>query len=59
MAFMFENLDVYQKSVNLSDQILELAGGFPKGYRFLADQLNRAALSIAANIAEGKRQAEA
>jgi four helix bundle protein len=26
---------------------------FPRGYGFLVDQLNRAALSIAANIAEG------
>jgi four helix bundle protein len=27
--------------------------GFPRGFGFLADQLNRASLSIAANIAEG------
>ena len=27
--------------------------GFSRGYFFLADQLNRAAVSIAANIAEG------
>ena len=26
---------------------------FPRGYRFLVDQLNRASLSISANIAEG------
>jgi len=53
MAFMFEDLQVYQKAVNLADQVAGLTGKFPRGYFFLADQLNRAALSIAANIAEG------
>jgi four helix bundle protein len=53
MAFMFENLQVYQKAVDLADQIATLTESFPRGYFFLADQLNRAALSIAANIAEG------
>ncbi len=53
MTFMFEHLEVYQKSVNFPGRLLGLTETFPKGYRFLADQLNRATSSIAANIAEG------
>lgn len=53
MPFMFENLEVYQKSVDLAEEIINLTGEFPKGYYFLTDQLNRASLSIATNIAEG------
>ena len=53
MAFMFENLDVYQKSVDFIDQVTDLTRGFPRGYYFLTDQLNRASLSIATNLAEG------
>ncbi len=53
MAFMFENLTVYQKAVDFADQIAGLTGGFPRDYYFLTDQLNRAALSIATNLAEG------
>lgn len=53
MAFMFEKLDVYQKAVDLADEIAGFTEGFPRGYRFLVDQLNRAALSIATNLAEG------
>jgi four helix bundle protein len=53
MPFMFENLEVYQKSVDLAENIINLTDEFPKGYYFLADQLNRASLSIATNIAEG------
>ena len=53
MAFMFENLGVYQKAVDFTDQIISLTESFPRGYYFLTDQLNRAALSIATNIAEG------
>jgi four helix bundle protein len=53
MAFMFENLDIYQKSVDLIDQITNLTRAFLKGYYFLTDQLNRASLSIATNLAEG------
>jgi four helix bundle protein len=53
MPFMFENLEVYQKSVDLAEKVINLSDEFPKGYYFLTDQLNRASLSIATNIAEG------
>ncbi len=53
MAFMFENLHVYQKAVDFADRVVRLTEGFPRGYGFLSDQLNRAALSIATNLAEG------
>ena len=53
MAFVFEKLLVYQKAIAFADSVCTLTKGFPRGYFFLADQLNRAALSIAANIAEG------
>jgi len=53
VAFAFEKLIVYQKALDFADAICTLTRGFPRGYYFLADQLNRAALSVAANIAEG------
>ena len=53
MAFAFEKLIVYQKAIAYADHICALTEGFPRGYGFLSDQLNRAAVSIAANIAEG------
>jgi four helix bundle protein len=53
MPFAFEKLVVYQRAVTFADTCCSLTRDFPRGYFFLADQLNRAALSIAANIAEG------
>src|SRR5450432_2224614 len=53
MAFMFENLQVYQKAVDFADRIASETETFPRCYYFLVDQLNRAALSIATNLAEG------
>ena len=53
MAFAVENLKVYRKAVEFADQVLAATEHFPRGYGFLADQLNRASVSIAANLAEG------
>jgi four helix bundle protein len=53
MAFTFEKLLVYQKSLDFADSVCRQTEGFSRGYGFLVDQLNRAAVSIAANIAEG------
>jgi len=56
MAFLFENLDVYQKSIQLADEITDLTETFPKGKYYLKDQLNRAIISIGNNIAEGNER---
>jgi len=53
MSFAIEKLVVYQKTVDFTDAICARTEAFLRRYGFLVDQLNRAALSIAANIAEG------
>ena len=53
VAFIFENLDVYQKALDFAEEVCELTKEFPKGNYYLSDQFNRAALSISTNIAEG------
>lgn len=53
MSFTFEKLLVYQKAIDFADHVCQLTESFPSRYNFLVDQLNRASLSIAANIAEG------
>lgn len=52
MTFAFEKLLVYQKSVDFADAVCDLTEQFPARYNHLADQVNRASLSIASNIAE-------
>lgn len=42
-----------KKSVDFADQVCPTTEEFSRGYGFLVDQLNRTALSISANIAEG------
>ena len=44
MPFAFEKLIVYQKAVAFADAACALTKGFPRGYFFLADRLNRAAV---------------
>jgi len=53
MAFMFENLEVYQKTIAFAAEVSTFTESFPKGNYYITDQINRAALSIATNIAEG------
>lgn len=53
MSFMFESLDVYRKAVDMADELGSLTAEAPRGCYYLTDQLNRAALSIATNLAEG------
>ena len=45
IAFMFDNLEVYQKAVDLPEDILALTEHSPGGYCFLADPLYGAALT--------------
>lgn len=54
MAFKFESLDVWKRSVDFADEMFVLADSLPRQYQFsLAEQLRRAALSMPTNIAEG------
>ncbi len=51
----FRDLVVWQKSVELAKRTYILTSQFPSEERFgLASQMQRAAVSIASNIAEGK-----
>ncbi len=54
MAFKFENLNVWQKAIELSFDIHQLTKGFPREELYiLTPQVKRAADSVALNIAEG------
>ena len=54
----FQDLIVWQKSMDLVDAIYELAKSFPKEEQFgLWSQLTRAAVSVPSNIAEGSGRA--
>jgi four helix bundle protein len=52
MTFLFQNLRVYQQALAFADEVSTFTADFPRVARYLADQLNRASLSIALNIAE-------
>jgi four helix bundle protein len=53
----FKTLIVWQKSVDLAEYIYLLTNGFPQHQKFsLVDQMQRAAVSIMSNIAEGSKR---
>ncbi len=54
MAFKFENLQVWQKALDLTDEVNLLTKSFPKDELYvLTSQIKRAADSVVLNIAEG------
>ena len=58
MEFLFKNLIVWQKAMELAKLVYCLVKQFPAEERYaLEDQLRRAVASIPANIAEGNGRA--
>jgi four helix bundle protein len=54
MNKLHKKLDAWREAANLTLDIYQATDDFPKEHRFaLTDQIHRAALSIASNIAEG------
>jgi four helix bundle protein len=53
----YKDLDVWKKSMDLVDEIYIVTKQFPKSETYaLASQMQRAAVAIASNIAEGSRR---
>lgn len=54
MGFKFENLKVWQLAIDLTVDVNNVAKKFPREEKYvLAQQMQRAADSVALNIAEG------
>ena len=54
MARSFRDLDVWSKSIDLTELIYKMTGSFPQSEIYgLTSQMRRASVSIASNIAEG------
>jgi four helix bundle protein len=50
----YKNLLVWQKSVDLATEIYKVTANFPKSQQYgIVSQLERSAVSVASNIAEG------
>ena len=50
----FRNYDIWKNGLDIADRVYSLTDGFPKYETYgLADQLRRASVSIASNMAEG------
>ena len=54
MKYSFENLEVWQTSRKLVNDIYQVTSTFPQDEKFgLTSQLRRASISVSSNIAEG------
>ena len=50
----FRELKIWQRSMNLAEEVYKIVADFPKEERFgLASQIKRCAVSIPSNISEG------
>lgn len=53
----YKNLEVWKKGIEITDLVYEITEKFPDKEKFnLVVQMNKAAVSIPSNIAEGKRR---
>jgi four helix bundle protein len=53
----YRDLEVWKQSIELAERVYQLSAGFPVEERFgMTSQLRRAAVSVAANIAEGSER---
>lgn len=53
MAFTFEGLNVYQRSLTIAETISGMAAAFGRGHYLLADELRRSSFRVCQQIAEG------
>lgn len=55
--FDFENLEVYQRSINFCQKVFEMTNELPSKFQYsLGDQFRKSVLSICNNIAEGSNK---
>jgi four helix bundle protein len=55
----YKNLKIWKVGIEIADQIFELSANFPDNEKFgLTSQVNRSAVSIPSNIAEGSSRTE-
>ena len=53
----FKDLDVWTKGIDITDQIYDITNNFPGKEKYgLCSQMQRAAVSVPSNIAEGYRR---